>query len=443
MNEYNNISGPDMYSTMKTICEFGYRRAGTPTAIKVEKFIYEKLKETGLTDVKLDEYEFTRWAFEKHELKIIAEGTPLVPSDQVIETFPVFWSGFTDPEGIIAEMVYAGYGTSQDFKHIDVKEKIILVDGIMLLNFSPTQQVNLFDSLNIARKKGALGAIFTNNSPTDSISYAGFDEIRGWKRRLPALSVNNFDGNYLRELCSKNQGKVKVKFILAGKTEKAKSNMIIGTLPGKTEDIVLLGTHVDSTFTGAVDNAGANAGLIELAKYFAKVPKEQREKTLMFVGWTGHEAGLVGTYQFHKMYPELVKEIAVFFMLDGFGSNGYYNQVERGVVETGLDEKRGLFVSDNTILVPIVLDAALKYNLMPSAYVSARQLPVSDLPPFIFANTPSIMIIGKPVFYHTKYDTIDKCTPDQLERTAKAHAYIIEKLTKFLLPKLKPQMLSN
>ena len=38
------------------------------------------------------------------------------------------------------------------------------------------------------------------------------------------------------------------------------------------------------------------------------------------------------------------------------------------------------------------------------------------------------MIIGKPVFYHTKYDTIDKCTPDQLERAAKAHAYIIEKI---------------
>jgi hypothetical protein len=428
MSNYNSISGKRMYNNMKEICEFGFRTAGTQIARDVEKYVYDKLKEAEIPQVKANEFQFTRWWAEKHELRLLAEGTPLIPSDQIIETFPVHLSGFTDPEGLVAEMVYVGYGTSVDFEKIDVKDKIALVDGIMILNFAPSQQVNLFNSLNLAKKKGAVGAIFTNNSPLDSISYVGFDEVRGWKRRLPALSVNNFEGHYLKTLCTENQGKVRVKFTLNGETEQAISNMILGTLAGKTDDIILLGTHLDSTFTGAVDNAGANAGLIELAKYFAQIPNIKREKTIVFAGWTGHECGLIGTYQFHKMYPELLKKISVFFMLDGFGSHGYYNQVEGGVVETGLDERRGLFVSDNTILTPIVLEAALKYSLFPSAYVSARQLPVSDLPPFIFANIPSIMIIGKPVFYHTKYDTIDKCSPDQLERTAKAHAYIIEKI---------------
>ena len=428
MPNYESISGTEMYQIMKEICEFGYRRAGTPIAIEAEKYIYQKLKDAKLPDVKLDEFQFTRWWAEKYELKLISERTPSIPADQIIETFPVHLSGFTEPEGVVAEMVYAGYGTSVDFEKIDVENKIVLVDGIMILNFAPSQQVNLFNSLNLAKKKGALGAIFTNNSPLDSISYVGVDEVRGWKRRLPALSVNNFDGQYLRTLCTRNQGKVSVKFTLDVKTEKAPSNMILGTLPGKTEDIILLGTHVDSTFTGAVDNAGANAGLLALAKYFAQIPLEKRDKTIVFAGWTGHECGLIGTFQFHTMYPEMVKKIATFIMLDGFGSKGWYNQVEGGVVETGLDERRGLFVSDNSLLWPIVKDAAFKYKLLPAAYVSARQLPVSDLPPFIFANVPSIMIIGKPVFYHTKYDTIDKCTPEQLERTAKAHVYIIEKI---------------
>ncbi len=428
MPNYESISGTEIYQIMKEICDFGYRRAGTPIAVEAEKYIYQKLKEAKLPDVKLDEFQFTRWWAEKYELKLISERTPSIPADQIIETFPVHLSGFTEPEGVVAEMVYAGYGTSVDFEKIDVENKIVLVDGIMILNFAPSQQVNLFNSLNLAKKKGALGAIFTNNSPLDSISYVGVDEVRGWKRRLPALSVNNFDGQYLRTLCTRNQGKVSVKFTLDVKTEKAPSNMILGTLPGKTEDIILLGTHVDSTFTGAVDNAGANAGLLALAKYFAQIPLEKRDKTIVFAGWTGHECGLIGTFQFHTMYPEMVKKIATFIMLDGFGSKGWYNQVEGGVVETGLDERRGLFVSDNSLLWPIVKDAAFKYKLLPAAYISARQLPVSDLPPFIFANVPSIMIIGKPVFYHTKYDTIDKCTPEQLERTAKAHVYIIEKI---------------
>jgi hypothetical protein len=428
MLDYENISGREMYQIMRELCEFGFRRAGTPIAIEAEKYIYQKLKDAQLPDVKLKEFHFTRWWGEKQELKLIAEGTPSLPSDQVIKTFPVHLTGSTGPEGVVTEMVYGGYGTSVDFEKIDVENKIVLIDGIMILNFAPSQQVNLFNSLSLAKKKGALGAIFTNNSPLDSISYVGVDEVRGWKRRLPALSVNNFDGQYLRTLCTRDQRKVRVKFTLDVKTEQAPSNMILGTLPGKTDDLILIGTHVDSTFTGAVDNAGANAGLIALAKYFAQVPIEKRDKTIVFAGWTGHECGLIGTFQFHSMFPEMVKKIATFIMLDGFGSKGWYNQVEGGVVETGLDERRGLFVSDNTLLWPIVKEAVFKYKLFPSAYVSARQLPVSDLPPFIFASVPSIMLIGKPVFYHTKYDTIDKCTPDQLERTAKAHAYIIEKI---------------
>ncbi|MFX1238878.1 MAG: M28 family peptidase, partial [Promethearchaeota archaeon] len=54
------------------------------------------------------------------------------------------------------------------------------------------------------------------------------------------------------------------------------SNTIIGTLPGKSEDIILIGTHTDSTFTGAFDNAAANSGLIFLAKYYANIPLENR-----------------------------------------------------------------------------------------------------------------------------------------------------------------------
>jgi len=105
MSDYESISGQEMYQIMKDLCEFGYRRAGTPIAIKAENYIYQKLKEAKLPEVKLDEFKFTRWWAEKQELRLIADGTPSIPSDQIIETFPVHLSGFTDPEGVIAEMV--------------------------------------------------------------------------------------------------------------------------------------------------------------------------------------------------------------------------------------------------------------------------------------------------------------------------------------------------
>jgi Zn-dependent M28 family amino/carboxypeptidase len=250
----------------------------------------------------------------------------------------------------------------------------------------------------------------------------------GWKRRLPALSVNNIDGAYLKSLCLQEENKVKLRLVQSVKTEKAPSNMIIGTLPGQTDDIILIGTHTDSTFNGAMDNAAANAGMITMAKYFADIPKEKRKLTIKFVGWTGHESGLIGVNKFVKMHQDMLDNIATFIMLDGLASNGYYNQADGGVVKTGKDEKRGLFITDNSLLTSIVMDTVLKYRLLPAAYVSAKTLPVSDLGPFVFSNVPSIMIIGKSIFYHTREDTIDRVPPDRLERATKAHIEIVEKI---------------
>ncbi|MFB0562805.1 MAG: M28 family peptidase [Candidatus Lokiarchaeia archaeon] len=430
------VSGQELYQIMRELCEFGYRRSGTPAAEKAEKYIYQKFKEAGLPEVDSKSFSFTHWWAEKYELNILSKGTPGVPSDQSIETFPIYFSSSTKPEGITAEMVYAGYGTATDFESTDVKDKIVLIDSKMILNFYPTFAV--FGSLNLAKEKGALGLVAINGSPTDAISYIFLGAgVEGWENRLPALSVNNDDGNYLKSLCTRNQGKLTVKLIEEVKTEPAESNMILGKLPGKTDDIILIGTHTDSTFTGAVDNAGANAGLITLAKYYAQIPLEKRDKTMVFVGWTGHEAAFIGVNNFVKMHQDMLNKIVTFIMLDGFGSKGWYNQADGGAVETGLDEKRGLFISDNPVLIPFVLKATLKYNLLPAAYVSAKQLPVSDLAPFIIAGVPSIMLIGKPIWYHTKYDTPDKCTPDQLERTAKAHIHIIDKIHETPTQKIK------
>lgn len=421
-----NINGEEIYQILKDICKFGYRRIGTPEALNAEKYIQQKLIEVGIPDTKLEEFEFPKWTPNKFELTILSERTPLIASNIVIDTFPYWSTGSTGLNGIEGELVYVGNGTSVDFKSLDVKDKIVLIEGKMLLNFHTTHSALSFNSQNLAREAGALGVICINGSPLESISYLFNSSIHGWKRRLPALSIRNSDGKFLKNLCIKS--KVQVKLILDVKKEEGKSNIIIGTLPGKSDDIILVGTHTDSTFTGAIDNASANAGLIALAKYFSEIPLNKRDKTIIFAGWSGHEAGLIGVEKFVKTHKDLLPKISAFIMLDGFASNGYQNQVDGGVIKTGLDEQRGLFVSDNAVLLPVVMEAVLKYRLLPAAYLSAKKLPVSDLSPFIFSNVPSIMIIGKPIWYHTLHDTIDKCTPEQLERSGKAHAQIISNI---------------
>lgn len=419
-----DLKGEEMLQIVKDLCDFGFRRAGTPPADKAEKYIYNKLKEVGLEDVRFEKIDFTRWWAEKHELIVISEKTPGVLEDHTIEAFPAWFSGGTPPEGITAEVVYVGYGTKSDFDQVDVKNKIALIEGKMVLNFFPTHNERLFNTINMAKKKGALAVICTNGSPLDSIAYI----MPTQDSVLPTLSISSPDGAYLIQLCTRYYKKLFVKFTLISKTGPTTSNTVVGKLIGKTDDIILIGTHTDSTFTGALDNAAANSGLITLAKYYAKIPLEKRKKTMLFVGWTGHECGSIGSKLYAKMHEDILSKITTYILLDGFGCNGYYKEANEGVVPTGHDERRGLFVTENSVLLSYTLDAVMKYKLLPAVYVSARAFPVADLPAFVSKEVPSILIIGKPILYHTKLDTIDIITPDQIERSTKAHIEIIDKI---------------
>ena len=49
--------------------------------------------------------------------------------------------------------------------------------------------------------------------------------------------------------------------------------------------------HKDGWFEGAGDNGGGVASMLGLAEYFAKIPKEKRRRTIIFIGLDGHHNG--------------------------------------------------------------------------------------------------------------------------------------------------------
>ena len=172
MNEKIDYSGSEMLKIVNDLCNFGFRRSGTLQAQNAENYIYDQLRNIGLENVACDNIEFRRWWPEKHEILIISDDTPGVPKDQVIKSFPAWFSMSTLQEGITADVVYVGYGTKNDFNEVDVQDKIVLIDGKMLLNFFPTHHERLLDTIGMAKKKGALAVICINGSPLDAISYS-------------------------------------------------------------------------------------------------------------------------------------------------------------------------------------------------------------------------------------------------------------------------------
>jgi hypothetical protein len=177
-----------------------------------------------------------------------------------------------------------------------------------------------------------------------------------------------------------------------------------------------------------VDNAAANAGLIGLAHVAAalKAPRP----TLVFCAHPGHEVN-VGAREFVSRHADWLQRCGAYLSLDGFGSSGFsWNPT--GVTPTGADEKRGISVSENPFLLKTAIEAIKKHHLLPAAYVPAADIVFNkDLEGrFYAAGVPIVMVIGKPIWYHTTSDTPDKMTSDQLYRSYLAHVEILQAIVK-------------
>ena len=94
---------------------------------------------------------------------------------------------------------------------------------------------------------------------------------------------------------------------------------VAALLPGQTDEYVIIGAHYDhlglggqyslapsqtgTIHPGADDNASGTAGVMELARYFAKQPSQKRG--ILFLNFAGEEQGLLGSayYADHPLLP--------------------------------------------------------------------------------------------------------------------------------------------
>lgn len=89
-----------------------------------------------------------------------------------------------------------------------------------------------------------------------------------------------------------------------------KSYNICGLIPGTVspDSFIILCGHYDhlgkmgtATYHGANDNASGIAMILDMAEYFVNNPQRY---SIVFIGFAGEEAGLVGSYNFVKSPPE-------------------------------------------------------------------------------------------------------------------------------------------
>jgi aminopeptidase YwaD len=93
---------------------------------------------------------------------------------------------------------------------------------------------------------------------------------------------------------------------------------VVAYIPGETAEYVVIGAHYDhlglgeqhslapsmagTVHPGADDNASGTAGVIELARWFSKQPKQKRG--ILFLNFSGEEEGLLGS-AYYVEHPDL------------------------------------------------------------------------------------------------------------------------------------------
>jgi Zn-dependent M28 family amino/carboxypeptidase len=115
---------------------------------------------------------------------------------------------------------------------------------------------------------------------------------------LPAFSIGTDDMNALEALLEKARAKAHVKLDIEMRPG-LRDASVWGTLPGVSDESIIVMAHHDAFYTGALDNASGMAVMLGLAEYYSKIPRAERPRTLKFVTTSGHHAGSAGTKWMH------------------------------------------------------------------------------------------------------------------------------------------------
>jgi aminopeptidase YwaD len=284
-------------NTRKLAVDIGKRVAGTEGGETAANYIAEEFEASGL---KVIRQPFTFEGWEDHGTTVQVTS----PESIAIEAHAIQYSVGGDASGEIVNV--PGLGNPEDFAKVNVRGKIALVRrGVT--SFSAKAQN--------AAKAGATAILIYNEKPS---TYTGTlrDEVT-----IPTIGISGAAGQQILNLLS--EGKVQAKVSSDSGVETRTGYNVIGTIPGKTDETIVLGGHYDSVPAGpgAGDNASGTAVFIELAR--AMAGKAQPNYTLVFIAFDAEELGLLGSRAYvNDLSDEQLGKIRAMLNFDMLGAGG-------------------------------------------------------------------------------------------------------------------------
>ncbi len=176
-----------------------------------------------------------------------------------------------------------------------------------------------------AEAAGAVGVVVVNHgTPGNEGPVAGTLAEPG---ALPAIGVSFAVG---QELAAPDTA---VTFTVAAETGTRETENVLAELPGRTDEVVQLGAHLDSVpeGPGINDNGSGSAAILEVAENMQEV---RPESTVRFSWWGAEESGLLGSTHYVEGLlaesPGELERITAYLNFDMVASPNYVRFVYDG-----------------------------------------------------------------------------------------------------------------
>jgi hypothetical protein len=398
------------------------RVAGSKNDAAVTEWVERRFRAIGLENVKRETFDLPpQWFPTSWRLTASAGG-------QKISFESARASGVPLPEGgLELEPIWVGLGTEADFAGRDVRGKLVVVSSIPQPG-TISHSAGWLGVAKRAQEKGA-AALLVN------IALPGNFEVQvapGPRSNtgLTTFTMGTRDTDALRSLIEKGPVRIHADY-RSEMRENLKDYSIWGSLPGTTDEDVYVLAHHDAVFTGGMDNASGMAVMLALAEHFAKIPKEQRRRTIHFVSTAGHHNGSPATAAMHEGRSEIFAKTALVINSEHvasaqtyiWGVNGAGARVEPALRLSNSVNARMWWIFGSDRLASIALDAWKRFGV--TLFDTMEPHAPGDIS-HIHRDVPNLQLIDAQPVYHT--NAPDIVPAPALEAVARSYAKILREV---------------
>lgn len=244
-----------------------------------------------------------------------AEEPSLTVGGADIAASPLNFTIGTPPEGISAPLVPARVEdspgcTPSDYDGLPVAGAVVLVDR-GTCPFSEKESA--------AAERGAVALIVANNEEGDEMGGTLGEQT---EVKIPVISITKASGERLRA----DPADTTIKLHAGVNTERTR-NVIAQTKTGSTDNVVMIGAHLDSVpeGPGINDNGSGVSAALETAVQLGSSPEVNN--AVRFGFWGAEENGLLGSSDYvSSLTVDELKDIALYLNFDMIASPnaGYF-----------------------------------------------------------------------------------------------------------------------